>query len=57
MLYKNKNKDMVEQWFTDRGKIKGEQVGPDPDEVAQNQLKDLIRLKNFIRRFSRIDLW
>lgn len=37
------------QWFREEGKLNGEQVGPNPTEVARNLLGALTRLRDFVR--------
>lgn len=43
--------DMEKRWFAEEGKIDGEQVGPNPTEVAENLLDGFERLKAFVAKF------
>lgn len=43
--------EMEKQWFADKGILDGEQVGPNPEEVAKNLLKGMERLQNFAKKY------
>jgi len=45
------NINIVRDWLKDRGIIDGEQIGPDPQKVAENYLNGMNRIRNFAKKF------
>jgi hypothetical protein len=45
------NIDVVRDWLKDQGIIDGEQIGPNPKQVAENYLEGQKRIKNFASKF------
>ena len=48
--FSEQRKEAIKQWFNEKGVVNGEQLGPNPVEIAENHLRTFKKLEKFIRK-------